>query len=47
MEDVNKNIAKQKDLQSTIDKAGATPKGPDTSPAANQRRANAAARARD
>ena len=47
MEDVNKNIGKQKELQKTIDKAGATPKKPDTSLPAQQRRSSAAARARD
>ena len=38
---------KQAQVQKRIDGKTATPKKPDTSPAANQRRANAAARARD
>ena len=42
---VSKNVSKQKELQKTI--SAQTPKKPDTSPAANQRRANAAARAKD
>ena len=50
MDDFNKNFNKQKDLQKKVDDAAKSqsPKAPrDSSPAGAQRRANAAARARD